>query len=51
MEILTEEKAELHLFDVSTCAFVLQDANCVATVSEVGKWECKLGDQFGGNMY
>ncbi|KAI5297746.1 hypothetical protein KEM55_004290, partial [Ascosphaera atra] len=38
-EILAREKAELHLFDFNTGAFILQDASVVATVSEVGKWE------------
>ena len=38
-EVLSREKAELHLFDFTTSAFVLQDPSVVATVSEVGKWQ------------
>lgn len=38
-EILTKEKAELHLFDFQSGAFVLQDPQVVATVSEVGPWQ------------
>ncbi|KAI9676893.1 MAG: hypothetical protein M1817_006732 [Caeruleum heppii] len=38
-EILAKEAAELHLFDFSSGAFVLQDSSVVATVSEVGKWQ------------
>ena len=39
MEILTEEAAELHLFDLPSGAFIMQDPKVVATVSEVGKWQ------------
>ncbi|KAL3492552.1 VID27 cytoplasmic protein-domain-containing protein [Aspergillus germanicus] len=38
-ETLTQEKAELHLFDLPSGTFVLQDANVVATVTEVGDWQ------------
>ncbi|RPA95041.1 VID27-domain-containing protein [Choiromyces venosus 120613-1] len=38
-EILTRETAELHLFDVSTGTFVLQEQKVTATVSEVGQWQ------------
>ncbi|PYH41956.1 VID27-domain-containing protein [Aspergillus saccharolyticus JOP 1030-1] len=38
-EILTREKAELHLFDFPTGTFVQQDAHVTATVSEVGDWQ------------
>ena len=40
-EVLTQEYAELHLFDVSTGAFILQDPEVTATVWEIGKWECE----------
>jgi hypothetical protein len=39
LEILCKERAELHLFDFQSGAFILQDADIVATVSEVGKWQ------------
>ncbi|PUU81575.1 VID27 cytoplasmic protein-domain-containing protein [Tuber borchii] len=38
-EILTREVAELHLFDISTGTFVLQEQRVTATVSEVGQWQ------------
>lgn len=38
-EILTKERAELHLFDFSTGTFVQQESDIVATVSEVGNWQ------------
>ncbi|MCJ1390847.1 hypothetical protein MMC18_003708 [Xylographa bjoerkii] len=38
-EILSREKAELHLFDFTTSTFILQDPYVIATVSEVGKWQ------------
>jgi hypothetical protein len=38
-ETLTKEKAELHLFDFQSGAFILQEANVTATVSEIGKWQ------------
>lgn len=38
-EILTKEKAELHLFDFQSGAFILQDPAIIATVSEVGSWQ------------
>ncbi|KAL3463049.1 VID27 cytoplasmic protein-domain-containing protein [Aspergillus heterothallicus] len=38
-ETLTREKAELHLFDLPSGTFVLQDANVIATVTEVGDWQ------------
>lgn len=37
-ELLTKERAELHLFDFQTGTFVLQDSNVTATVTEVGDW-------------
>ena len=39
LEILTKEQAELHLFDLQTGSFILQDPSIVATVSEIGRWE------------
>lgn len=39
IQVLTKEKAELHLFDFQTGAFILQDPSVVATVSEVGTWQ------------
>lgn len=39
IQVLTKEKAELHLFDFETGAFLLQDSSVVATVSEVGTWQ------------
>lgn len=39
LEILTKEQAELHLFDFQSGAFILQDSEIVATVSEIGKWQ------------
>lgn len=38
-EVLTKERAELHLFDFQTGTFVLQDSNVTATVTEVGDWK------------
>ncbi|KAI5793749.1 VID27 cytoplasmic protein-domain-containing protein [Peziza echinospora] len=38
-EVLASESAELHLFDVSSGTFMLQDAGVTATVYEVGTWE------------
>ena len=38
-ETLTSETAELHLFDFPSGAFIIQDPNVTATVSEVGKWQ------------
>ena len=37
-EVLVHEAAELHLFDFQSGAFVLQDAEVGAVVSEVGDW-------------
>lgn len=39
LEMLTHEKAELHLFDFTSGAFILQDPSVTATVTEVGKWQ------------
>lgn len=39
MELLTQERAELHLFDFDSGTFILQDPEVIATVSEVGTWE------------
>lgn len=38
-ELLVSERAELHLFDFQSGAFILQDPAIIATVSEVGKWK------------
>ncbi|KAF8539447.1 VID27 cytoplasmic protein-domain-containing protein [Trichophaea hybrida] len=38
-EILCKEGAELHLFDVSSSSFLMQDQEVTATVSEVGQWQ------------
>ncbi|KAI4142130.1 MAG: hypothetical protein LQ341_003300 [Variospora aurantia] len=38
-EILTQEHAELHLFDFASGSFMLQDPSVKATVSETGKWQ------------
>ena len=38
-EILTKEKAELHLFDVQSGSFILQDPEVTAIVSETGTWQ------------
>ncbi|KAI9698097.1 MAG: hypothetical protein M1820_007605 [Bogoriella megaspora] len=37
-EVLAHEKAELHLFDFQSGAFVIQDPEVEAKVSEVGNW-------------
>lgn len=39
LEVLAKERAELHLFDFASGAFILQDPDVFATVSEVGKWK------------
>ena len=39
LEVLTKEKAELHLFDHPSGTFILQDSSITATVSETGKWQ------------
>lgn len=39
MEILSKERAELHLFDFPSGSFMLQDPSVTATVSEIGKWQ------------
>lgn len=39
LEILAKETAELHLFDFPSGSFILQDAEVISTVSEVGKWQ------------
>lgn len=39
LEILAKEKAELHLFDFNSSTFILQDAEVIALVSEVGPWQ------------
>ena len=38
-ETLVKERAELHLFDFQSGAFILQDPSITAVVSEVGTWE------------
>lgn len=40
-EILAKERAELHLFDVASGTFILQDPEVTATVWEVGNWDCE----------
>ena len=37
-ETLANETAELHLFDIESGAFILQDSEVQATVSEIGDW-------------
>lgn len=39
-KIIVQVNAELHLFDAADNVFVLQDNDVVATVSEIGLWEC-----------
>lgn len=39
-EVLSSEDAELHLFDMGSGTFALQDREVVVTVSEVGQWQC-----------
>lgn len=39
LDLLTEENAELHLFDFPTGTFKLQDNNVTATVTEIGDWQ------------
>ncbi|RPB21451.1 vacuolar import and degradation protein 27 [Terfezia boudieri ATCC MYA-4762] len=36
---LAKEKAELHLFDIASGTFVMQDSEVTASVLEVGNWE------------
>ncbi|KAJ5930243.1 Vacuolar import and degradation protein 27 [Penicillium verhagenii] len=38
-EVLTQEIAELHLFDFSTGTFVLQETDVTAAVTEIGNWQ------------
>ncbi|KAK8183180.1 vacuolar import and degradation protein [Phyllosticta capitalensis] len=38
-EVLSNERAELHLFDFESGAFILQDQSVTATVSEIGNWD------------
>ncbi|CAL5866224.1 uncharacterized protein PFLUO_LOCUS431 [Penicillium psychrofluorescens] len=38
-EILSKEKAELHLYDFATGTFVMQEPEITATVSEIGTWQ------------
>ena len=38
-EILTKERAELHLFDFDSGSFMLQDPSVIATVHEIGNWQ------------
>ncbi|KAL1637360.1 Vacuolar import and degradation protein 27 [Diplodia intermedia] len=38
-EVLTNETAELHLFDFESGAFVLQDLSVKASVSDIGDWK------------
>jgi hypothetical protein len=41
-ETLCKEDAQLHLFDISTQLFYMLEEEVTATVSEVGKWQCKF---------
>ncbi|KAK8205829.1 vacuolar import and degradation protein [Phyllosticta capitalensis] len=38
-DVLSNERAELHLFDFESGAFILQDQSVTATVSEIGNWD------------
>ncbi|KAK4691950.1 hypothetical protein P7C71_g5156, partial [Lecanoromycetidae sp. Uapishka_2] len=38
-DTFAKERAELHLFDFDSGAFILQDPSIVATVSETGNWQ------------
>ncbi|KAK8170177.1 vacuolar import and degradation protein [Phyllosticta citrichinensis] len=38
-EVLSHEKAELHLFDFESGAFILQDSEVTASVSEIDNWK------------
>lgn len=48
-KVLAEEEAELHLYDISTGSFVLQDSDVVATVTDIGNWQCKEFSQAMAN--
>ncbi|KAK5190423.1 Vacuolar import and degradation protein 27 [Exophiala xenobiotica] len=37
-EVLTKQKAELHLFDFTSGTFMLQDSSVDAVVTDLGKW-------------
>lgn len=39
IDVLSNETAELHLFDFESGTFILQDNDVLATVSEVGSWK------------
>ena len=45
-EILAEEVCELHLFDVNSGHFALQDDEVTAVVVDMGGWNCKLTNAF-----
>lgn len=38
-EVLSKEKAELHLFDFPSGSFVLQESSVTAVVTDLGKWQ------------
>lgn len=40
-EILAQEKAELHLYDVASGTFILQDSEVTVSVWEIDAWECE----------
>lgn len=40
-EQLAKENAELHLFDIVSGTFVIQDPDVTASVLDIGDWECK----------
>lgn len=42
IEILCQTDCELHLFDVASNSFIMQDPEVSATVSEVGEWQCEF---------
>lgn len=41
-EIFTREQAELHLFEIESGSFLLQDQSVTATVYDTGKWQSWL---------
>ena len=40
-EVLAQEKAELHLYDVASGTFILQDSEVTVSVWEIDTWECE----------
>ena len=39
LEVLAQERAELHLFDFESGSFIMQDQSVIATVHETGSWQ------------